>query len=488
MNLNNVRKKVIPFAVVSTLAFSSFAGGATDTEAKWNKHKDKNEINNVIFLIGDGMGPVYNTAYRSFMDDKSTPYMEETAFDEYLVGQQQTYSWDKEESVTDSAAAGTSMAAGIKTYNGAISVDTEKEEVETVLEKAKKDSKATGLVSTSQVNHATPAAFGAHDESRHNYNDIADDYYDEMINGEHKVDVILGGGTQYFEREDRDLAGDFQKDGYSYVTNKEDLMNDKNDQIVGLFAPKGMDKMIDRDENTPSLSDMTTTALDRLSQDEDGFFLMVEGSQIDWAGHDNDAVAAMSEMQDFEQAYKEAIEFAKKDKHTLVVTTADHSTGGITMGRDGEYKWNPAPLKAAKRTPDFMAAQIAEGADVEETLNNYIDLDLTEEEINSVKEATKAEKDKTTEIDNAIEKIFDLRSGTGWTTGGHTGVDVNVYAYGPKSENFIGLHDNTETGQMVIDLLSEQKHDKHDENDRHEHKHNDRDDHKRKHNDERDED
>ena len=425
----------------------------TDTEAKSEKsnHK-KNEIENVIFLIGDGMGPSYTTAYRSYMDDKSTPYMEKTAFDEYLVGAQETYSWDPEESVTDSAAAGTAMAAGIKTYNGAISVDMDKNEVKTVLEEAKENEKATGLVSTSQINHATPASFGAHDESRNNYNDIADDYYDEMINGEHKVDVLLGGGTSYFERSDRNLTEEFQEDGYSYVTSTDELAKDDNEQILGLFAPKGMDKAIDRTEDTPSLEDMTDAALERLSENKDGFFLMVEGSQIDWAGHDNDAVAAMSEMEDFEKAYAAAIEFAKKDKHTLVVTTADHSTGGFAMGRDGEYKWDPAPLKAAKKTPDYMAAQIVEGADVEKTLTENIELDLTADEIASVEKAT--ETDDVVEIDNAIEKIFDIRSGTGWTTGGHTGVDVNVYAYGPQSEKFAGLHDNNETGQLVMDLLN----------------------------------
>ncbi|MBN8209058.1 alkaline phosphatase [Bacillus sp. NTK071] len=469
--MKNAKKKIIPFAVISSLAVAGFAGNAPGIEAKSDKdHKDKNEIENVIFLIGDGMGPAYTTAYRSFKDDKSTPYMEETAFDQHLVGAQQTYSWDPEETVTDSAAAGTAMAAGIKTYNGAISVDVDKEEVKTVLEEAKENEKATGLVSTSQINHATPASFGAHDESRNNYNDIADDYYDEMINGEHKVDVLLGGGTSYFERSDRNLTEEFKKDGYSYVTSKEELAKDKNEQILGLFAPKGLDKAIDRTEDTPSLEEMTDAALDRLKKDDDGFFLMVEGSQIDWAGHDNDAVAAMSEMEDFEKAYQKAIEFAKKDKHTLVVTTADHSTGGMTMGRDGEYQWNPAPLKAAKKTPDFMAAQIAEGADVEETLNKYIDLELTSEEIASVKEAAKTE--KTVEIDDAIEKIFDLRSGTGWTTGGHTGVDVNVYAYGPESENFIGLHDNSETGQMVMDLLNKKQ-----DNDHHNKDHDDDEDH-----------
>ncbi len=468
MFAKNAKKKLIPFAVISSLAVAGFAGNAMNSEAKSDNdhgHHKKNEIENVIFLIGDGMGPSYTTAYRSFMDDKTTPYMEKTAFDENLVGAQETYSWDPEESVTDSAAAGTAMAAGVKTYNGAISVDLDKKEVKTVLEEAKENEKATGLVSTSQINHATPASFGAHDESRNNYNDIADDYYDEMINGEHKVDVLLGGGTSYFDRADRNLTDEFQKDGYSYVTSKDELAKDDNEQILGLFAPKGMDKAIDRTKDTPSLQDMTEAALDRLSEDKDGFFLMVEGSEIDWAGHDNDAVAAMSEMEDFEKAYKAAIEFAKKDKHTLVVTTADHSTGGFAMGRDGEYKWDPAPLKAAKKTPDYMAAKIAEGADVEKTLNENIDLDLTSDEIASVQKAT--ETNDVVEIDNAIEKIFDLRSGTGWTTGGHTGVDVNVYAYGPQSEKFAGLHDNNETGQMVMDLLNTKKDRDHEKNDDH---------------------
>ncbi|MDC3414520.1 alkaline phosphatase [Aquibacillus sp. 3ASR75-11] len=444
-------KKLLPVAVISAVVLSSLAG-ATFDKAEAKKGEDQARIKNVIFLIGDGMGPTYTTAYRSFQDDKSTPYSENTAFEEYLVGMQETYSWDPDQSVTDSAAAATTMATGIKTYNGAIAVDMEKNNVKTVLEQAKEDGKATGLVATSQINHATPASFGAHNESRNNYNEIADSYFDELINGQHKIDVMLGGGTAYFDREDRNLTEEFQQDGYSYVTTKQEMANDTNDQVLGLFAPKAMDKMIDRTEDAPSLADMTDSALDRLSQDKDGFFLMVEGSQIDWAGHDNDAVSAMSEMADFEAAYKEAIEFAKKDKHTLVVTTADHSTGGMTMGRDGEYKWDPAPLKAAKRTPDFMAGEIADGANVEETLKNYIDLELTQEEIQSVKGA--AVEGSTGDIDAAIERIFDIRSGTGWTTGGHTGVDVNVYAYGPESDKFAGLNDNSETGQKVLEVLS----------------------------------
>ncbi|WP_319003676.1 alkaline phosphatase [Sutcliffiella horikoshii] len=450
-------KKLLTVSMVASLAVSGVAMNHVSAKKEDN---NKEEIRNVIFLIGDGMGNSYTSAYRSLKDDPNTPEMEETAYDPYLVGMQSTHSSDEEESVTDSAAAATSMSAGIKTYNGAIAVDMEKKDVKTILEQAKENGKSTGLVATSQINHATPAAFGAHDESRNNYNQIADDYYDDLINGKHKVDVLLGGGTSYFEREDRDLTKEFEKDGYSYVTTAEEMAKDDNEQILGLFAPKGLDKMIDRPEEQPSLKEMTDSALDRLDNNEKGFFLMVEGSQIDWAGHDNDIVGAMSDMQDFEEAFQAAIDYAKKDKHTLVIATADHSTGGMAMGRDGEYKWDPTAIKAAKKTPDFIAKKIAEGAPVEETLKEYIDLELTEEEIQSVKDAKETSGSEVLEIDNAIEKIFDLRTGTGWTTDGHTGEDVSVYAYGPGMNNFTGKIDNTDTAKEIFKILKEARKDK----------------------------
>ena len=126
-----------------------------------------------------------------------------------------------------------------------------------------------------------------------------------------------------------------KKMDYSYVTNRDELLKDKNEQILGLFATGGIPKMIDRIRRYSIIEEMTTSAIDRLKKNKDGFFLMVEGSQIDWAGHDNDIVGAMSEMEDFEKAFKAAIEFAKKDKHTLVVATADHSTGGFSIGANG---------------------------------------------------------------------------------------------------------------------------------------------------------
>ncbi|WP_201714184.1 alkaline phosphatase [Rossellomorea arthrocnemi] len=444
-------KKILPFAVVSTLALGSVIGMNQDnTEAKAKESKN-GKAKNVIFMIGDGMGVPYTTGLRYMNDNPDTVEMEKTAFDPYLVGLQTTYPEDEKENVTDSAAAATAMSGGVKTYNNAIAVDNDKSDVKTVLEQAKENGMSTGIVATSEITHATPASYGAHEEQRKSEDAIADDYYDEMINGKHKIDVMLGGGTDFFEREDRNLAQQFQKDGYSYVKSAEELKKDDNERVLGLFSEVGMDKMIDRDEKQPSLADMTTAALDRLKRDKDGFFLMVEGSQIDWAGHDNDVVGAMSEMKDFEQAFEKVREFAKTNGETLVIVTADHSTGGISIGSDGEYKWDPTPIQAAKHTPDFMAEQIVKGASVEETLGNNIDLDLSNKEIASVK--TAAEKGDITEIDNAIEKIFDKRSGTGWTTGGHTGDEVPVYAFGPQKEKFAGLIDNTDQAKMIFELL-----------------------------------
>ncbi|MFT9596467.1 alkaline phosphatase [Mesobacillus sp.] len=452
----NFKKKILPIAVLSTVAFGSLVG-TFNAEAK-NEAKDNSaEIKNVIFLIGDGMGVSYTSAYRYLKDNPETVEAEKTEFDKYLVGNQMTYPEDPDQNVTDSASAATAMSAGIKTYNNAIAVDNNGSEVKTVLEAAKESGKATGLVATSEITHATPASFGAHDETRKNMNGIADDYFDEMINGEHKIDVMLGGGKDLFDRKDRNLVEEFKSAGYSYVENKQDLLKNGNDQVLGLFAPRGMDKMIDRNEETPSLEEMTKSAIDRLNKDKDGFFLMVEGSQVDWAGHDNDIVAAMSEMEDFEKAYKAAIEFAKKDKNTLVVATADHSTGGYSIGADGIYNWFGAPIKAAKRTPDFMAAEIANGADAEDTLKKYIDFksvglpELTAEELQSVKDVALTKKAR--DIDDAIEQIFDKRSHTGWTTGGHTGEDVPVFAFGPGKERFYGQIDNTDNAKNIFDIL-----------------------------------
>jgi alkaline phosphatase len=409
------------------------------------------DIRNVIFLIGDGMGVSFTSGYRYFKDNPATFELESTEFGPYLVGQQTTYPNDPRHNVTDSAASATAMATGVKTYNGAIGIANDHTKLKSVLEGAKEKGKGTGLVATAQITHGTPAAFGAHVVERKSMSAIADNYFDDLVNGRHKIDVLLGGGSGWFIRKDRNLVEEFVKDGYSYVTNLKELNNDESAQVLGLFAKRGLPKMIDRSNDIPSLAEMASSAIERLNKNEKGFFLMVEGSQIDWAAHDNDIVGVMSEMEDFEKAYKVAIDFAKKDGHTLVIATADHSTGGFTIGAEGQYNWFSSVIKTVKRTPNYMASEIVKGAGVKETLTKYIELPLTTNEIRFVERAARTQKAKN--IDNAIEEIINTRSFTGWTTSGHTGEDVNVYAYGPGSERLRGQIDNTDHAKIIFDIL-----------------------------------
>jgi alkaline phosphatase len=412
---------------------------------------DNGVIKNIIFLIGDGMGVSFTSGYRYFKDNPNTLELETTEFGPYLVGQQTTFPNDPRHNVTDSAASATAMATGVKTYNGAIGIGNDHSKLKSVIEAAKEKGKGTGLVATAQITHGTPAAFGAHVVQRNRMSAIADDYYQDLVNGRHKIDVLMGGGSEWFIRNDRNLVEEFVKDGYSYVRNLEELQNDHSAQVLGLFAKKGLPKMIDRPKGVPSLADMAGSAIERLSKNDNGFFLMIEGSQIDWAAHDNDIVGAMSEMEDFEKAFKAAIEFAKKDGQTLVIATADHSTGGYTIGAKGQYNWFSSVIKAVKRTPDYIAEKIVKGADIKETLTKYIEFPLTKNEINSVQSAARTRKVRN--IDNAIEEIINTRSFTGWTTKGHTGEDVNVYAYGPGSERFKGQIDNTDHAKIIFDIL-----------------------------------
>jgi alkaline phosphatase len=184
--------------------------------------------------------------------------------------------------------------------------------------------------------------------------------------------------------------------------------------------------------------------------------MLLEGSTIDSAGHENDVVGAMSEMEDFEKAVHAALQFAKKDQETLVVITADHATGGFSIGADGMtsetgYKWDPAPILAAKKTPVYMAKKIAGGQSVRDVLDTNIDFALTKEEISQVEKAAQSGKASTIQL--SIQHIFDQRSFSGWTTFAHTGEDVPVYAYGPGKAAFQGWIDNTKQGKNLFHII-----------------------------------
>ena len=405
---------------------------------------------NVIYMIGDGMGPAYTTAYRYFKDDPTTKSVEQTVFDTMLTGMARTYP-DDHTVVTDSAASATALSSGHKSYNGAIAVDTDKKPLKTMLEIAKQRGMTTALLATSQINHATPASFAAHNESRNNYDEIANDYIDNKIAGKLPVDLMLGGGTKYFIRDDRNLVDEFKAAGYQYGDDIQNLNQITQLPAIGLYAAKGLPFALD--ENPTRLTKLTSKALDLLdNQNKDGFFVMIEGSQIDWCGHANDIACAMAEMDDFASAIEKAKAYIDKNKDTLLVITADHSTGGLTLGAHGQYKWEADVVHGVKATAGTITQHLLESDDLKSVWNKYTSIAFTPE--NKIKlEQAKSMGHKALNL--AVKSIISDTSFTGWTTGGHTAVDVQVFAYGKGSEQFVGSQNNTDIADKLIHFIEQ---------------------------------
>ncbi len=404
---------------------------------------------NIIYMIGDGMGPAYTTAYRYYKDDPTTKEVEKTVFDSILTGMAHTYP-DDHTVVTDSAASATALSSGHKSYNGAIAVDTNKKPVKTMLEIAKEKGMITALVATSQINHATPASFAAHNESRRNYDEIANDYIDNKIAGKLPVDLMLGGGTKYFIREDRDLVAEFKAAGYQYSGNFNELANIKQIPAIGLYAPSGMPFALD--ENPARLAKMTNKALNLLDNTKsDGFFVMIEGSQIDWCGHANDIACAMAEMDDFAKSIELAKAYIDKNPNTLLVVTADHSTGGLTIGAHGQYKWETDVIKGVKATAGTLTKLLLDASNLQPVWEEHTGIAFTPE--NKVK-LEQAKKMGEKPLNLAIKDIISKASFTGWTTGGHTAVDVQIFAYGKGANDFVGSMNNTDIADKLIGYIN----------------------------------
>jgi len=336
--MNKYSKYLVILLLLSNFLFGCIGHDSDSTTSPKAK--------NIILFIGDGMGAEHRKAARwatvgkngmLSMDDMPTS------------GSLQTHSADS--AITDSAAAASAMATGVKTNNGVIALDANLSYVSTILEDAKAQGKLVGLVTTTHITHATPAAFASHIENRNLMNEIAEQI---LVTG---VDVLIGGGEDEFlpisnngcfpeagERSDgRNLINEAASIGYVYVCDPAsfDLIEPASTyQLLGLFADEGMTRPF-----SPSLADMTKKAIDILSNSSDGFFLMVEGGQIDWASHNNNAANVISNTVAFDEAVEIAKQFASIINDTLIIVTADHETGGLIVsssstglpGEDGPF-------------------------------------------------------------------------------------------------------------------------------------------------------
>lgn len=287
----------------------------TDAQAKRPK--------NIIIMIGDGMG--FNQIQAAFTVTNKQLNMAKFPY----TGIEKTYSANNY--ITDSAAGGTAIACGVKTNNGMIGVTPDTVPVQSILAIAEKNGLATGIVVTCNLTHATPASFYAHTGSRNSTQDIAGWF------PKSGVDIAIGGGINDFEKrkDGRNLSKELQGNGYEITYSMEDAQKaPAGKNLLTLLAEDHPKKVSEGRNYLPSAVEL---AMKRLSNNKKGFFLMVEGSQIDWGGHANDQDYMVSETVDFDKAVGKVLEFAKKDGNTLVIITADHETGGTAI-KDGSFE------------------------------------------------------------------------------------------------------------------------------------------------------
>jgi alkaline phosphatase len=412
---------VVLSALIATLA-SARAGEAQEAQPTSERAK------NVIIFIGDGMG----TSQRDLIRYATVGTEGQLAMDSMpYAGRSETSPLDPEGFVTDSAAGGTAIATGVKTFNGAVGIDAQENPVPTVLERAREAGKATGLVTDSQVTDATPASFGAHIADRDKQSEIARQYIEES-----KPEVILGGGEDYWYPEgdpgahpdepkvdpeeksagtEGDLVQKAQDLGYEYVTDAGELRTASGPRVLGLFANEEMFQQAPEGEGAiydppVSLSQMTQKAIETLSQDPEGFLLMVEEEAVDEMAHQSNAGLLIKAGRQLDEAVKVGQSFAESDPETLVIVTADHETGSLAIEDTNEIQSDP-------------------------------------EYPNESGEGRTAE-DGPFRVANSDKKFL-----VDWTTTNHTAEDVPVTAMGPGGQNLVGVYENTHIHDAISSAL-----------------------------------
>lgn len=426
-------------------------------------------VKNVIMMIPDGTSVgVYSAArwfkYYNGMEDKLN-------IDPYFTGTVTTFSSNAP--IGDSAPTGSTYATGVLQQSGNVAIHPEVSENDlfpvdasrtyqpaaTILEASKiEKKKAVGLVVTCEFPHATPADFSAHHYNRGNYKALAPQIAYQNL------DVMFGGGNGILTD---DIKKHFAKNRTTLIQNdKEALLNyNATGKVWALFGERALPYNIDRNpDKVPSLAEMTEKALEVLSKNENGFFLMVEGSQVDWAAHANDAATMIDEYLAFDEAVGKAMAFAEKDGNTVVVVAADHGNSGFTIGtRDcpGYDKLSIEQLFGTVSKYQLSANGLesilvnTKPDDIKAVFKQYTDIDITDEELETLlasknyKEADYMKVGTSNNLAHNIVNILNSRTCFGFTTGGHTGEEVLLASYHPQGDVLRGHVKNTELNQYL---------------------------------------
>lgn len=429
----------------------------------------------VILFIGDGMGLAQARAAAIYA---KSVLKRETALSRIpTIGVTGTHSANSE--ITDSAAAATALLTGRKTNNGALNILPDGKSLITIAHSAKTAGKSVGVVSTTRLTHATPAAVYANSKDRDDENAIAEQL------PKFAPEVALGGGRRHFipasrkgskRTDDKDLTALLKTQGYSYVVNADELakVDPANaSKLLGLFSLSNMDYEIDRIHvpdlgSQPSLAAMTNAALLILSQNPKGFFLMVEGGRIDHACHGHDIRAAIGDTLALDDALNAALDFQKSQPDTLIIVTGDHETGGLGLGAGTDYPLTLEWLKPIKFSLELLSRMIANDPGERERLVAKAGFDLNADEKAllfkhpaGTKVSVTPELAAIPKLDsyvsswdhNVLSDIESRHAGIAWTSHAHTAQPVSTYATGPGEKEFSGMYDNTDIPKKLCALL-----------------------------------
>lgn len=435
----------------------------------------------VFYFIGDGMGAAQRQVAEYYLQQEKHDPSLHLAMDTLpITGITTTHSADS--LITDSAAAGTALAAGVKTNNGVIGLLPNGTKVTTLLEQARDHGMKTGIITSTRLTHATPASFISKNPDRDNENAIAEEFVTSH------VDYMVGGGYRHFvnkesglktkRTDDKDLVATLKGEGYkTFISEKstQDFMKYQpkvGDKVFGAFSASHLPYSLDQEQksNTPSLAQLVDKGITLLSEEgqKKGFFMMVEGGRIDHAGHAHDITGNIDDTLALDEAVKSAMSFYQKHpKETLIVVAADHETGGMGLGFGENYFLKLDQLAKVKQSIEDKTQKIYTGdrASFYDLIGKQFGLtNLTVAEKKIIEHSldiadNKAQKPDETqwgEYDPAaigVAHVVSQRANVYWTTFAHTGVQVPLSAIGVESQQFGGFKDNTDVAKTMAKIM-----------------------------------
>lgn len=448
---------------------ASFLSGTHAAAAE--KKTPAKKVRGVVFMVSDGMSPGVLSlaeAYSQLTRQRSTQWWQLLNTPSATRGLMDNASANS--LVTDSAAASSAWGGGQRVNNGSINVNPDGKEITPIAALLRKKNATIGLVTTATVTHATPAGFAASVSSRSDEQLIAPQYLE-------RVDIILGGGSGYFDakqrRDQRDLADDFKKSGYEVVSDRDQLLASKNPKILGTFAKGHLPFSLDREHDAslaasvPSLAEMTQAALGRFLAGDKPFLLQVEGARIDHAAHLNDIGALLGDQIAFDDAVAAVLAMTAKHDDILVVVTSDHgnSNPGLNGMGDGynesnQHFRNIARFKASHERVfgEWNAKPNGDASTIGALVTEHLGFDLKKSEAEAL--IAILHKESVVEWNHQLEKPEGLlgqfagnHTGIGWTGTTHTSDPTLLSAIGPQSSRFSGIIRNSDVFGHLMELL-----------------------------------